>query len=164
MIAKTSLRVLMALAMATWVWSGCSPRAPIGSPSSETANPAGSANSPKPAEPTGTSERTVSELKDEACSPASNVYTEGVLNQDAVLKAQLAADGRVRKCPGQPEHSGEWRIVVVYGPAGCVASVRLVGPPLAEPFRSCALREYLSTSVPPFSGGGMTLSRRRSFP
>ena len=80
-------------------------------------------------------------------------------NRDAARSALAAAAGAASGCKKKGGPTGRGKVVVTFAPSGR-ATQATVGPPFAgTAVGSCAAGAFRGASVPPFSGGAVTVSK-----
>lgn len=80
-------------------------------------------------------------------------------NRDAARSALAGAAGAASGCKKKGGPTGRGRVVVTFAPSGR-ATQATVGPPFAgTAVGSCAAGAFRGASVPPFSGGPVTVSK-----
>jgi len=89
----------------------------------------------------------------------------GEFDKSAASAALGGGVGAASGCkqPGDP--SGTARVQITFAPSGHVTTANISGPPFAgTPTGSCIARAFKSVTVPPFSGGPVTVSKSVSIP
>ncbi len=91
--------------------------------------------------------------------PKSDDQPKGEFSRDAAVAALNGAAGRAAGCKQAGGPTGRGRVSVTFAPSGR-ATTAVVGPPFAgTSVGSCAAAAFRSASVPPFSGGPVTVSK-----
>jgi hypothetical protein len=94
-----------------------------------------------------------------AASSAEKADDKPEFNRDAARAALDSAAGAASGCKQKGGPTGRGRVTVTFAPSGR-ATQASVGPPFAgTPVGSCAANAFRGASVPPFSGGPVTVSK-----
>lgn len=83
----------------------------------------------------------------------------GAFDRDAARTAMFAASGRASGCGTPSGPTGRGRAVITVSPSGSVSSVSIAPPFSGTAVGSCAAAAFRAVTLPPFTGGSMTLSK-----
>ncbi len=131
-------------------------------PASDSATALDGKQSPTPGPTTAPTTPVPAEKKVASPEPPKEepkVEPAGEFNRDAARAALDGAAARASGCAQKNGPTGRGRVTVTFSPNG-KASQASVGPPFAgTPVGSCAVGAFKAASVPPFSGGPVTVSK-----
>ncbi|MFO0549481.1 MAG: hypothetical protein U0271_13905 [Polyangiaceae bacterium] len=89
----------------------------------------------------------------------------GEFDKNAANAALGGASGSAAGCKQEGDPSGRARVSVTFAPSGRVTQAVVDGPPFAGTATgSCISRVFKKVTVPPFSGGPMTVTKTVSIP
>jgi serine/threonine protein kinase len=86
------------------------------------------------------------------------------LNRGAALAALGAASAAAAKCKRPDGPTGAGRATVTFSPDGPVSAVNISAPFAGTPVGNCIAAAFRNASVPPFSGGAVTLPKAFAIP
>lgn len=146
------------------------------SPPEPTAEPTAESNALPTAQPTGATALTgtvppstgtvpPSTTKPPIVVPTATAAATGEFDRSVANAALSAAVGRASGCkqPGDP--SGVAKVQVTFAPSGRVTTANVAGPPFAgTPTGGCIARAFKASTIPPFAGPPMTVSKTVTIP
>ncbi len=133
-----------------------SPKAPASPPAADTRAPDPSERSTSGAPTARTSPASVpASGKREKTEPKSS---GGAFDKAAASSAIAAAKGSILACKRPEGPTGNARVSITFAPTGRVTTATIDGPPFAgTPVGGCIASRFRGVSVPPFSGGPITV-------